>query len=149
MFCIFVMEPFFFYPYIVSLVLRKFCRYFIGMQRSSHIRSGRESVQSIFRPDNENFLSVPSSVSRSFELLQLASVWTFQQHVQTILSVRQTMRFLSKTQTWEDRCNRSNDVDSRPNALMHKASIAFKIQMSLRSASWLGRASIRYGNCLH
>jgi len=38
------------------------------------------------------------------------------------------MRFLSKTQIWEDSCNRLDDVDSRPNALIHKASRAFKIQ---------------------
>jgi len=31
------------------------------------------------RPDDENFPFGPSSVSRRFELLQLASVWTFQQ----------------------------------------------------------------------
>jgi hypothetical protein len=52
------------------------------------------------------------------------------------------MGFLSKTQIWEDCCNRSDDVDSRLDALIHKASIALKIQTS-------GRASIRYGNCMH
>jgi len=75
-------------------------------------QSGRPSVQSIIRPDDENFRSEPSHVSRIFELLQLASVQTFQQHVRTTLSVR-------------DRCN-------RPDALIHKASIAFKIQTSGR-----------------
>jgi hypothetical protein len=77
----------------------------------------------------------PSSVLRSFELFQSTSVWTFQQHVQTILSVRPAMGFPSKTQIWEVCCN-------RPDALIHKASIAFKIQTS-------GRACIRYGNCVH
>jgi hypothetical protein len=47
------------------------------------------------------------------------------------LSVQQTMRFLSKTQIWEDRYNRPDDVDSRPDTLIHKASIAFKIQTSV------------------
>jgi hypothetical protein len=59
------------------------------------------------------------------------------------------MGFDSKTQLWEDDCNRSDDVDSRPDALIHKASITFKIQMSRRQSSWSGRASIRYGNCVH
>jgi hypothetical protein len=65
-------------------------------------------------------------VLRSFELLQLASVFTFQQHVQTPLSVRPAIGFLSKTQIWEDSCNCLDDVDSRSDALIHKASHAFK-----------------------
>jgi hypothetical protein len=44
----------------------------------------------------------------------------------------QASGFLSKTQLWEDRCNRPDDVDSHPDALIHKASIVFKIQMSGR-----------------
>jgi len=51
------------------------------------------------------------------------------------------MGFLSKTQIWEDRCNHPDDVDFRPDALIHKASHAFKIQTS-------GRASYLYGNCI-
>jgi hypothetical protein len=54
----------------------------------------------------------------------------------------QASGFLSKTQIWEDCCNRSDDVDSRPDTLIHKASIAIQIQTS-------GRASIRYENCVH
>jgi hypothetical protein len=88
-------------------------------------------------------------MSRSFELLQLASVRNFQQHVQMPLSVRLAMGFLSKTQIWEDCCNCPNDVDSSPDELIHKASIAFKIQMSGRLSSGSGRASIIYGNCVH
>jgi len=57
--------------------------------------------------------------------------------------------FLSKTQLWEDRCNRLNDVDYRPDALIHKASIAVQIQTSRRQSPWSGRASIRYGNSVH
>jgi len=72
------------------------------------IPSGRSSVQSIIRSDDENFPFGPSSVSRSFELFQLASVQTFQQQVWTTLSVQPTMGFLYKTQIWEDRCNRSD-----------------------------------------
>jgi hypothetical protein len=59
------------------------------------------------------------------------------------------MGFPSKTQLWEDRCNCLDDVDSRPDALINKASIAFKIQTSGRESSWSGPACIRYGNCVH
>jgi hypothetical protein len=97
--------------------------------RRRDIPSGRPTVQSIICSDDENFPSGPSSVSRSFELFQLASVQTFQQYVRTTLGVRPTTRFLSKTHIWEDRCNRPDDVDSRPVALIHEASCAFKIQM--------------------
>jgi hypothetical protein len=81
-------------------------------------------------------------VSRSFELLQLASVRTFQQPVQKTLNVQQASGFLSKAQLWEDRCNRPGDVDSCPDALIHKASIAIQIQTSGRRSSWSGRACI-------
>jgi len=88
-------------------------------------------------------------MSKSFKLLQLASIRTFQQHVRTTLSVRQTSGFLSKTQLWEDRYNRPDDMDSRPNALIHKVSIAIQIQTSGQQSSWFGRASIKYGNFVH
>jgi hypothetical protein len=55
--------------------------------RQHDIPSRRPTVQSIIRPDDENFMSRPSSVSRNFELFQLASVWTFQHHVQMTHSV--------------------------------------------------------------
>jgi len=118
---------------------RKFCTVYKSekldpLQPSGRrdIPSRRPIVQSIIRPDDENFPSRPSSVSRSFELFQLAFVQTFQQHVRTTLSVRPAMGFLSKSQIWKDRCNRSDDVDSRPDALIRKANWAFKIQMSRR-----------------
>jgi len=104
--------------------------------------SGCPFVQSIIRPDDENFLSGPSPVSKSFKLLKLVSVQTFQQHIRTTLSARQASGFLSKTQLWEDRCN-------RPDALIHKASIVFKSQTSERQSAWSRPACIRYGNCMH
>jgi hypothetical protein len=61
----------------------------------------------------------------------------------------QALRFLSKTQIWEDCCNRPDDVDSRLDALIHKASNAIQIQTSRRQSSWFERVSIRYGNCVH
>jgi len=127
---------------------------------------------SIIRPNDENFPSEPSSVSRSFKLFQLASVRTSQQHVRTPLSIQSAMGFLSKTQIWEDSYNRPNDVDSRPDALIHKASRAFKNpdvrtlvfmvrtlklhkwklrasdQPSGRQMSWSGRSKPWYGNCV-
>jgi hypothetical protein len=68
-------------------------------------------------------------VSRSFKLLQLASV-------RTILSVRSSLKI------WEDCYNRPDDMVSHPDVLIHKASIAIQIQKS-------GRACIKYGNCVH
>jgi hypothetical protein len=93
-------------------------------------------------------LDLPMCLEAS-NLLQLASVQTFQQHVWMTLSVRQASGFLSKTQLWEDRCNRPDDVDSRPDAVIHKASIAFKIQTSRCQSAWSGHTRIRYGNCVH
>jgi hypothetical protein len=42
-----------------------------------------------------------------------------------------------------------DDVDSRPDTLIHKASIAIQIQTSGSQSGWSGRACIRYGNCVH
>jgi hypothetical protein len=61
----------------------------------------------------------------------------------------QASRFLSKTQIWEDRCNRPDDMDSHPDALIHKPSIAFKIHTSGCQSAWSRRACVRYGNCVH
>jgi len=128
---------------------RRFCTFYKSKKSDPlppsgrrDIPSGRPTVQSIICLDNENFPSEPSSMSRSFELFQLTSFRTFQQHIRMTFSVRPTTGFLSKTQIWEDRCNRPDDVDSRPSMLIHKASYAFKIQTS-------GRASYLYGNYVH
>jgi hypothetical protein len=59
------------------------------------------------------------------------------------------MGFLSKTQIWENSCNRSDDVNSHSDALIHKVSWAFKIQTFGNQSSWSGRASYIYGNCMH
>jgi hypothetical protein len=63
--------------------------------------------------------------------------------------VRPTTGVLFKTQIWEDRCNRPDDVDSCPDALIHKASIAFEIQTSGHQPSWSGRTNYLYENCMH
>jgi hypothetical protein len=95
------------------------------------------------------FPSGPSFVSRRFELLQLAFVRTIQHPAGWLSVFDQALGFLSKTQIWEDCCNRPDDVESRPDELIHKASITIQIQMSGRQSAWSGRASIRYGNCVH
>jgi hypothetical protein len=59
------------------------------------------------------------------------------------------MGFLSKTQIWEDSCNCSEDVDSRSDALIHKASRAFKIKTSGLQSSWSECACYSYGNFVH
>jgi hypothetical protein len=86
------------------------------------------------------FSSRPSSVSRSFELLQLASVRMFQQPIWITLNVRSSFIISFQTQIWKDCCNE---------ALIHKASIAIQIQRSGCQSAWSGRACIRYGNCVH
>jgi hypothetical protein len=57
--------------------------------------------------------------------------------------------FLSKTQIWEDCYNCPDDMDSRPDALIHKASIAIQIQTFGRQSSSSERVCIKYGNCVH
>lgn len=65
------------------------------------------------------------------------------------LSVQTAMGFLSKTQIWEDSCNRLEYMDSRPDALIHKACRAFKIQTSGRQSSWSRCSCFIYENCVH
>jgi hypothetical protein len=49
---------------------------------------------------------------------------------------------------WEDCCNRPDDVDSRPDALLIKASLQFKLNRPDAGLPWSGRAYDRYGNCV-
>jgi hypothetical protein len=66
-----------------SLQVRKLCS----------LPAVRMRCQTVPTPIKQRgFRSKPSSVSRSFELLQLASVRTIQQPVRTILSVRSSLR---------------------------------------------------------
>jgi hypothetical protein len=59
-----------------------------------------------------------------------------------------SFRFSFKVQIREDWCNRPDDVDSRLDALIHKARIAIQIQPSGCQSAWSGRAFNRYGNCV-
>jgi hypothetical protein len=62
------------------------------------------------RPDDVDIPFGLPSVSKSFELLRVASVQTSQQHVRTPFSVRQVKEFLSQTQIWEDNCNHPDAI---------------------------------------
>jgi hypothetical protein len=80
--------------YAIQSASRRFCTVYkleksdpLQLSRRRDILFGRPTIQSIIRPDDENFPSEPSSVSRSFELLQLASVRMFRQYVRMTLSV--------------------------------------------------------------
>jgi hypothetical protein len=102
------------------------------LSNASAVRTTCQTVRTHIRLKHHpsrrlGFPSSPSYVSRSFELIQLASVLTIQQPVWTILSVQSSLKIFSKTQIWEDCCNRQDDVDSRSHALIHKASIAIQI----------------------
>jgi len=88
-------------------------------------------------------------VSRSFELLQLAYVRTIKQPVRKTINVRSSFRISFQTQIWDDCCNRPDDVDSRPDTLIHKASIVIQIQTFGRQSAWFGCVCIRYGHCVH
>jgi hypothetical protein len=57
-----------------------------------------------------------------------------------------SFRFSFQVQIREDWCNRLDDVDSRPDALIHKAKIAIQIHPSRRQSAWSGLAFNKYGN---
>jgi len=62
------------------------------------------------RLDDKIFLSRVPSVSKSFELFQVASVRTSQQHVWTPFIVQQVKWFPFQTQIWEDSWNCPENV---------------------------------------
>jgi hypothetical protein len=116
------------------------------LSKASAVRMTCLTVRTLIRlkhhpSGRRGFLSGPSFVSRSLELLQLASFRTFQQPVRTTLSVRPSFKFSFQNQIWEDCCN-------RPGALLLKASSQLKINRSDASLPWFGRAYDRYGNCV-
>jgi aspartate carbamoyltransferase regulatory subunit len=88
----------------------------------------------IFRPNaqlSKHHPSRPYSVSRTFELFQLASVQTSQHHIQTSFSVRQVERFLTRTQICEDSCTHPDYVCSHSDAILdNKASRTEEVQPS-------------------
>jgi hypothetical protein len=63
------------------------------------------------------------------------TVRTFQQPVQTTLSIRPSFRFSFQNQIWEDCCNSPDDVDSRLHALLLKGKFAIQTQPSGRRST--------------
>jgi hypothetical protein len=62
--------------------------------------------------------------------------------IRTPFSVQQVIGFLSQTQIWEDSCNRLDDVCSRPDAILDKASHAEEVQPSRRQTPWSGHSEL-------
>jgi hypothetical protein len=123
------------------------------ISQETSVRTTCHTVRTLIRlkhhpSGRHGFLSGPSSMSRSFELLQFASFWTFQQPVRTTLSVRSGFRFSFQKQIWEDCYNRPDDVDSCPDALFLKGSSQFKLIRPDAGLPWSGRAYDIYGNCV-
>jgi len=111
-------------------------------------------------------------VSRSFELLQLDSVWTFQQPVRITLSARQASGFLSKDtnmgrllqpfgrrgfpsghakfirQVSQFKSKRPNASQHGPDARALYMEIHASDQRSGRPSSWSGHTKPLYGNYL-
>jgi hypothetical protein len=115
----------------------------------SVIPSGRPSVQSIICPEDvDSRLDLPLCREAS-NCPSFHPSGRFSSPSGRHLVFDKASGFFSKTQLWEDRCYRPDDVDFRPDALIHKASIAIQIQTSRRQSSWSERSSIRYQNCVH
>jgi len=57
-------------------------------------------------------------------------------------SVRQVIGFLSQTQLWENNCNRLDDVCSRLDVILDKASHAEEVQPSGCQTLWSGRSDL-------
>jgi len=114
--------------------------------------------QSIIRPDDENFPSGCPSLSRSFDSSWLhlsernakssgrssefEKIPVFQCiHPNDVatpsgrFSVFNQASDSFQVQLWEDWCNRPDDVDSRPDALLLKARITIQIQLSGRQSA--------------
>jgi hypothetical protein len=114
--------------------------------------SGRRAIPSGHQTDQASFVRTTWISIRTLHcieklLCQLASVRTTQQPVRTMSSDRSTSDSF-QVQIREDWCNRPDDVDSRPDALIHKARIAIQIQPSGLQSAWSGRALNRYENCV-
>jgi hypothetical protein len=100
------------------------------------IPSGCPTVQSIIRSDDENFPSGPSSCREASNCSSLNMSGCFSSTSRRLSIFDKLQGFFPKNMLWKDRCNRPENVDSRPDMLIHKASIAFKVQMSGRQSAW-------------
>jgi hypothetical protein len=126
------------------------------------IPSGRSSIHCSIHPDNvpchpdarqikhhpsgrRVFLSGPFTVSRSlcFSLHPSGRLNNLSRRPSVFDQAFDSF----KNYIWEDCCNRPNDVDFRPDALLLKARIAIQIQPSGLLSAWSGHTFNRYGNC--
>jgi len=151
----FIVKMFFIRDSAIQKYSRRFCTVCKSRKSGSlpAVRTTSHTLRTLIRLKHHSsgrrgFPSGLSSLSRSFELLQLASVRTIQQPVRTILNVRSSLRISFQTQIQEDCCNRPDDMDSCPTALLLKASLQFKLNCSNASLPWFGRAYDRYENCM-
>jgi hypothetical protein len=137
-----------------SILCQSFGRRVIPFGRSYvHCSIRPEDVP--YRPDTRQtkhhsserrgFSSGPSTVSRSFcsSLHPSGRLNSLSGR----LSVFDQASGSFQVHIWKDCCNRPNNVDSCPNALLLKARIAIQIQPSRRLSAWSGRAFNRYENC--
>jgi hypothetical protein len=128
---------------------RRFCTVYKSVKSDPLKPSGRRDILSERLTVQASSVRTTRTFHPDLPLCREASNCSSLQHVRMPLNVRLAMRFLSKTQIWEDGCNRPDDVDSHPNAFIHKASRSFKIKTSRRQSSWSERASYIYGNYMH
>jgi hypothetical protein len=71
-----------------------------------------------------------------------ASVRTMWQYRPNAIQCSTSNRVLSQTQIWEDSYNRPDDVCSRPDAILDKASHAEEVQPSIRQTPWPGPSNL-------
>jgi hypothetical protein len=95
---------FIFRAYISVMCFKKIL---CGFQDSEVLVPCIHSDDVVFRSDDENFLFELQSVSKSFELFQVASVRTSQQHLWMPFSTRQVKGLSFQTLIWEDNCKPS------------------------------------------
>jgi hypothetical protein len=124
------------------------------LSNASAVRTTCQTVWTHFKlkhlpSGRRGFPSGPSSCREASNCSSLHPSERFTSPSERSSMFYQASGFLSKTQIREDCCNHPDDVDSRPDALIHKASIAIQIQTSERQSTWSGRASIKYENCVY
>jgi hypothetical protein len=104
----------------------------LHVRKFGSLSAVRTTCHTVRMPDKPSIICPDDVHSRldlhCFEklLFQVASVRMFQQHVRTPLSDRSASDSF-QVQLRDDCFNRSDDVDSLPDALIHKARIAIQI----------------------
>jgi hypothetical protein len=99
-------------------------------------------LSSIICLDDENFLSRPPSVSRSFQLLSVASFRKSQQRVRTTFSIQQEKDFFPKHRYGKTATTVRTMYCSCLHAILDKASHAEEVQPFERQTPWSGQSSL-------